>query len=404
MAEVLRKLAGSVTFFDGVHIFTPHNDVPDDSALRLIFLTPEYWYSKDERVAFEAVLDYSRNNGKKPRHRANRLIFLAADFGALQRFRDCILVALAWGSIVDDVGAMRLVLDNLQVQQAKRELQTAEEVLPRVARECYKWLLCPTQNSALDPKPNVEAFPLNTSGSGLGNEIERVCVDNELVITKWSPIHLRSKLQELYWKREKVAVEAMHFWEDTLRYCYQPRLKSRDVLAQAISKGAASKDFFGTAYGQHGGSFDGFKLGDANVQFDDTLLLIEPTEAAIYEAKLVEAAAAVSAPTTEPTVASQSNGAPKAPSPSAATAPLPAKPSVPKSTTFHSSVDINPATAKVRLVQLAEEIISTLASDPQAELKITVEINADFPSGASDQIKRTISENSNSLGIAGLWE
>ncbi len=53
--------------------------------------------------------------------------------------------------------------------------------------------------------------------------------------------------------------------------------------------------------------------------------------------------------------------------------------------------------AKIRLVQPAEEIISNLASDPQAELKITVEINAHFPNGATDQIKRAVSENAKSL-------
>jgi uncharacterized protein len=45
------------------------------------------------------------------------------------------------------------------------------------------------------------------------------------------------------------------------------------------------------------------------------------------------------------------------------------------------------ATAKMRLAQLAEEIIGNLASAPQAELKINVEINADFPNGAPGQIK-----------------
>jgi hypothetical protein len=64
-----------------------------------------------------------------------------------------------------------------------------------------------------------------------------------------------------------------------------------------------------------------------------------------------------------------------------------------KAKSFYGSVDVNPATAKMRLVQLAEEIISNLASDPQAELKITVEITADFPNGATDQIKRAVSEN-----------
>jgi hypothetical protein len=68
-------------------------------------------------------------------------------------------------------------------------------------------------------------------------------------------------------------------------------------------------------------------------------------------------------------------------------------------------VEVNPSTAKIRLVQLAEEIINHLASDSQADLKITVEINADFPNGASDQIKRAVSENAKSLGFkTWTWE
>jgi predicted AAA+ superfamily ATPase len=111
--------------------------VPDDGALRLILLTPEQFYSREEsRLAFDGVIDHVRNHGTKPRYRGNRLIFLAPDQGALTRLRDCIRIALAWNSIVEDVGAMRLVLDNLQAQQAKKELQGAEDVLPRVAREC----------------------------------------------------------------------------------------------------------------------------------------------------------------------------------------------------------------------------------------------------------------------------
>ena len=77
---------------------------------------------------------------------------------------------------------------------------------------------------------------------------------------------------------------AAAFFEDTLRYLYMPRFKNRDVLAQAIRSGAASRDFFGTAYGQSGNNFDGCQLGAGNVIFDDTLLLIEPTAAAAYEA------------------------------------------------------------------------------------------------------------------------
>lgn len=339
LAEVLKKLSGGATFFGGVHLFTPHADVPDDSALRLIFLPPEQFYSREEtRMAFDAVLDYVRNNGTKPRYRGNRLIFVAADHGSLTRLRDCIRVALAWASIVEDVKDGRLNIDQLQKKRAEKELQTAEEVTPRAARECYKWLLCPVQHSPTESKPSIEAFPLNTSGPTLGSEIERVCVENELVIATWSPIHLRTKLKEFYWKADKPVAGAVAFWEDTMRYLYLPRLKSRTVLEQAIVKGAATNDFFGTAYGQHDSAFDGFKLGDANVQLDDT-------------------------------------------------------------------AEVSAAAAKIRLVEIAEEIVGLLASDSHATVKVSVEITADFPEGVSEQLKRAVSENAGNLGFKNkTWE
>jgi uncharacterized protein len=204
--------------------------------------------------------------------------------GTLSRLRDAARVVLAWASIIEDVEEGRLNVDLLQKKQAENELKAAEGVLPRAARECYRWLLCPAQETPTEPRPSVEAFPLNMTGGSVSWEIERVCVDNELVITTWSPIHLRTKLEELYWKEGQASAKAMAFWEDTLRYLYLPRLKDRDVLSHTIQSGAKSRDFFGTAYGQSGEKFDGFQFGNASVQFDDTLLLIEPETAKRYEA------------------------------------------------------------------------------------------------------------------------
>jgi hypothetical protein len=321
--------------------------------------------------------------------------------GALTRLRDCIRVALAWNSIVEDVAAMRLVLDNLQAQQAKKELQSAEDVLPRVARECYKWMLCPTQDNPTSAKPTVEVFPLNTGTASLGPEIERVCIDNVLVITTWSPIHLRDELKKLYWKADKRAFRAMAFWEDTLRYVYLPRLKNRPVLEQAIIQGAARRDFFGTAFGQSGENFEGFGFGDKNVQLDDTLLLIEPETAKQYEAAHPP-----------PPISARGPGGGNGPGGST-TGPGETPPVVPPRTTvgapkvyaFIGTAEVNAATAKVRLVQIAEEIIGLLASDPQATVNVRVEINAAFPDGVSDQIKRAVSENAISLSFKNkTWE
>ena len=398
MADVLKKLVGGATFFDGVHVFTPHTDVPDDSALRLIVLPPEHFYSREEpRLANEAVADHVRQHGTTPRYRGNRLIFLAPDHGALTRLRDSIRTVLAWNSIVEDVAAMRLVLDNLQAEQAKKELKGAEDVLPRSARETYKWLLCPAQEKPTEPKHIVEAVSLNTSGGAVGPEIERVCLDNEWVISTWSPIHLRTKLSELYWKADKPVCGALAFWEDTLRYLYLPRLKGKDVLAQAISKGAASRDFFGTAYGQHDGKYDGFKLGDSNIQLDDTLLLIEPGAADTYEK--------ANQPKPEPPAPGNKAEIPPVKEPGNQPPPPPQPPQPTKAKAFHGSVAINASTAKMRLLQVSEEIISALAGDPNAEVKVSVEISASFPNGVQDQTKRAVSENAKTLGFKNAdWE
>jgi hypothetical protein len=62
--------------------------------------------------------------------------------------------------------------------------------------------------------------------------------------------------------------------------------------------------------------------------------------------------------------------------------------------------EVTPATAKMRLVQLADEIISVLSSDPKAAVKVTLNISAEFPDGATEQVKRAVSENARSLGLS----
>ena len=405
VSEVLKKLTSGATLFDGVHVFTPHADVPDDSSLRLVLLSPEHWYTREEsRLAVEAAQDYLRNNGSKPRYRGNRLVFLAPEHGSLGRLTDCVRIALAWDSIVEDVNDGRLNIDLLQQKQAEKELKAANEVLPRVARECYKWLLCPVQQAATETKVTIEAFPLNTSGAGLGGEVERVCVENELVILTWSPIHLRTKLTELYWKPEKAAAGAMAFWEDTLRYLYLPRLRARNVLEQAISKGAASSDFFGTAYGQQDGTYDGFKLGDPNLQFDNTLLLVEPAAAKAYDVAL-KAQLPRAADGPGPGAITNPPAPLGNPQPTHLHTVSSAAPGAAKARSFIGTAEVKAATAKVRFVQLTEEIIALLLQDPQATVNITVEITAEFPNGVSETTKRAVSENATSLGFKNkTWE
>lgn len=211
---------------------------------------------------------------------------------------------------------------------------------------------------------------------------ERVCRENELVIDARSPIHLRAKLKELYWKPGKPTVGAVAFWDDSMKYLYLPRLKSREVVANVVRTGAASKDFFGTAYGSTDGKYDGFAFGDGNISFNDTLLLIEPeadTQYAIEQKKLIVALPPeTGGKTEEPTTVSGGTTPITEPGKKATVIGATA---TPKPKAFRGTVEVTASLAKSKLRSIAEEVIELLNTDPNANIRVTLEIDAEFPRG-----------------------
>ena len=138
--------------------------------------------------------------------------------------------------------------------------------------------------------------------------------------------------------------------------------------------------------------------------YNDDLLLIEPEVARQYLARLQAelAARTVAAGGSAPSVATP--GTASAGKAGASAGPGPALP-VAKSRSFRGSIEVKASLAKSQLHTLADEVIALLASDPNASVRVVVEIDAEFPTGVSDTIKRGVSENANSLGFrTKAWE
>lgn len=396
--EVAKKLFNNSSIFEGVHAFTAHADVPDDSGLRLVLLSPDQVYIKEApRQAEEAVLEYLRSHGSQPRHRANRLIFIAPDKAVLNRLRDAVRVALAWKSIVDDVDEGLLNIDQAQKKQAQKETQSSSEKLLQFSRETFKWLLCPEQDDPQASSPSIEAFALNTTSGTPAGELERVCRENELIIDTWSPIHLRSKLKELYWRTDRSYVEAKTFWEDTQKYLYLPRLKDRNVLAAVIQAGSATKDFFGIAYGYTNGKYDGFQFGTGCAGYDDTVLLIEPGVASKYAESQIPAA--TSGNSKSATTTNENGGENQSANSSNAGTEASSSAGTKVAHLFRGNKEVDATLAQSELNTIALEVIDLLFADPNAKVKVTIEIDAEFPNGVSDTIKRGVSENATNLGF-----
>ena len=53
---------------------------------------------------------------------------------------------------------------------------------------------------------------------------------------------------------------------------------------------------------------------------------------------------------------------------------------------FHGTVEMNAPTARARLLQMAEEVISQLVRNPMAKVTVNVEISAASPQGLVKQL------------------
>lgn len=64
---------------------------------------------------------------------------------------------------------------------------------------------------------------------------------------------------------------------------------------------------------------------------------------------------------------------------------------------FHGTVRLNPARVGRDASQIADEVIAHLAGLVGAEVTVTLEIDVSIPTGASEQVVRTVTENSRTL-------
>jgi hypothetical protein len=68
-----------------------------------------------------------------------------------------------------------------------------------------------------------------------------------------------------------------------------------------------------------------------------------------------------------------------------------------KPTRFHGSVELNASRVSRDAGKIADEVIAHLVGLMRANVKVTLEIEADIPDGVPDHVVRTVSENCRTL-------
>jgi len=393
--------------FSGIHVFTPHSDIPDDTHIRLVVLSPRYshlWKQK-ETEAITAASKVLANRGGQPRLNQNRLVFLCADNEAKNTLYEHTKRFLAWKSIVDDKDALNL--DQHRLKEGNNNQKDYEARLDGSIREAYKWVMAPTQEPGKKSgvsKLEWEAKTVTATEINMVPAIANVLIENEMLISQWSPFHLKNELHRWYFKDENKDYGILNMWNDFCRYPYLPRLVESSVLQETIVDGIKKTDFFAYASGKEDGRYQGLVLGDAgNVYLDKDSLVVDLEVAKQQqeeETKTVEPEEGNGDGGYPPSDEGDNSGGNEVRDPGGI-GPRPT-PTINKKKTcrFHGSVNIDPVSASLNFSDITNEIIEHFSSQLGTKVSITLEIAAESQEGFSDSTQRTVKENSRTLGFS----
>ena len=375
--------------FTRIHPFPQSgHDVTDERGARLVVLSPDQTYSRSNdskaEAACNALMD-SRGNG--PRIYRNSLTFLAPDQSRIEDLEESICAYLAWQSIIDEQDSLNLTPN--QVRQSETQKDSADSTVSARLPEAYNWLIVPVQNSPGDTA-SLEGYRLSGQNSLAVRASSRL-KNEELLINDFGSTRLRMDLDGIpLWREDHVAIKQL--LEDYGQYTYLSRLKDDQVLVNAIQQGLGLLTWemetfaYAESYDKDSGEYRGLQYGrQIAITADSQGLLVNP-EAARLQIELVTDGVDDDQTEAEGEVDSEDDNTDD---------PVATK----KLRRYHGTKSLNPERVGLDASELASELISHLQGQVGANVKVTIEIEADIPDGASETLIRTVMENGNTLRL-----
>jgi hypothetical protein len=311
----------------------------------------------------------------------------------LQDLDEAVRRFLAWKSILADKETLNL--DPHQVRQAETQHKAADSSVTARLPETYLWLLVPNQT---DPQTSITWQPVRVSGSDeLAVRASRKLRSDESLVTSLGSTILREHLDDVpLWRGDHVAIRQLV--EDFAKYLYLPRIKDSVVLFKAIQDGLAlltwEQDTFAYAesYDEESGRYRGLRtMQQVSIVDGEQGLVVRPDVAK----KQLEAE---TSPINDPSLGGAGGAGAEPPEgDSTSDDPTPVGAVPKRANRYHGSVSLDPTRTGRDASVIADEVIAHLSGLLGAEVKVTLEIEADIPEGAPDQVVRTVTENSRTL-------
>ncbi len=393
LEEWLRSDLGNRGDFSRIHPLPRSGaDVPDDLDARLVVLPPECVYTKEDgnaaEAAAKAILDLRSNS---PRVYKNTLVFLAADKARMQDLDEAVRRLLAWKSVLEE--KVLLNLDPHQVRQAEIQKQTAHSTVAARIPETFQWLLVPGQIKPLDA---ITWKAVRLLGNDpLAVRVSKKLRNDELLVVSLGATILRKHLDDIpLWRGNHVSVKQLI--EDFARYVYLPRITGPEVLLQSIRDGLKLLTWQTDAFG-YAESYDEDAKRYRGIRVEELITLSTDNAGLLVKAEVIRQQMNAEIPDSLKSKVAEGDDAISGANQGAISPNGDSKESSICPHRFHGSVKLDAARVGRDASRIADEVIAHLVGQVGADVTVTLEIEASLPGGASDQLVRTVTENSRTL-------
>jgi uncharacterized protein len=393
--------------FAGLHIYANASDeIADETEARLVLLGPEYpvFKSSEDSAAKKAVQEILDKRGSQPRLFKNSLVFLAPDGTKLNTLEEAVRQAIAWKSIRQD---STLDLTSNQIRQVEEKLEEAESVVRRLIQETWMWCIFPDQpfEKAGTKEVNLEFVklaPQTDKNASLATKVSKKLTSDESLLPNYGSDRLKLDLERFNLWQGRNHIQVKQLLELFATYPYLPRLRDQQCLFEAISgvfhgkllcEGFAYAGFYDDTMDKYlslvhgGGEHFTVSLSGFLVQPEVALRQMEQEQRRI-DSISSSSALPKNSSATSATVVKDSATPPTYPAKAIEQQAL---------TRFFASAIVDEHRVGKDAGRIAEEVIQHLTDILGANVEIKIEIQAHFPSGASDQTIRTVTENCKTL-------
>jgi hypothetical protein len=361
--------------------------IDEAQALSLVILRPALTHAGKGAApspAVDAVTDALTRCRTSQRRFRNTLVFVAPDEPSLATAREVVRKAMAWQAITRDT-VVQQKLTKGQSDDADTKARAHRDAAQKAVRGAWSHIFIPVRSEVAGKPFDLEHHQINSrERSHIPLTVYDKLKADSAVLERLGPDRLWLALQPIWpADRAHIPLAELHEWFQS--YVYMPKIRDRVALDQAIRDAVAKLDAqFGYA--------DGFD--ESNKRYLHPMIARTPPEMFPSSALLVSKQALPAE--AEPTTTTASPDQPATPRDLPAT-PTPGQPTQKRPKRFYGSVEIDADRPVRSFDAIVSAVVMELQRNPDAKIKLTLEIEATAADGFSESDIGVVRDNAQQL-------